>query len=78
MFKEILEHVAIVTGWLARGDVAGNWTFRYEVLAEGPAVGIVRGWTAYRQPSRVYSNVWVIEFDDQGLATSFTEWWMQG
>lgn len=68
---------AIVAGWIARGDKPGDWTFRYEVLAETPALGIVRGWTEYRKPRRVYSNVWAIEFESQGLATSFTEWWMQ-
>jgi hypothetical protein len=68
---------AIAARWVARGDKPGDWTFRYQVLAETPDVGIVRGWTAYRQPRRVYSNMWVIEFDSHGRATSFTEWWMQ-
>ncbi len=67
----------IVSGWLARRDIGEEWTFRYEVLVETAALGIIRGWTTYRNPLRSYSNMWVVTFDAQGRATSFTEWWMK-
>lgn len=68
---------SIVEGWIGRGDQPDNWTFRYEILMDDPRRAVVRGWTTYTDPPREYSNIFLIEFDDGGRASSFTEWWMQ-
>lgn len=30
-----------------------------------------------REPSRAYSNLWVIKFDAESRCNEFTEWWME-
>jgi hypothetical protein len=66
----------IVREWLGRKDEPGNATFRYEVLATGDGLGMVRGWTQYRGPAREYSNIWLVRLDSQGRCSEFIEWWM--
>jgi uncharacterized protein (TIGR02246 family) len=68
----------IVREWLARQDEPGTTTFRYEVLATGPDVGIVRGWTQYHvEPPSEFSNMWLIRFGADGRCREFTEWWVE-
>ncbi len=42
------------------------------------AVGTCTYWTdaTHDQISRVYYNNWLLEFDDEGRCSSFTEYWM--
>jgi hypothetical protein len=69
---------AIIEGWLGRQDEPGTTTFRYQVLATGPDLGVVRGWTQYlTPPPSEYSNIWLIRFDERGRCREFTEWWVQ-
>ena len=69
---------AIVRGWLGRKDEPGTTTFHYKVLATGPDLGVVRGWTQYHdEPPREYSNLWVIRFGSDGRCQEFTEWWVE-
>jgi hypothetical protein len=68
---------AIVSGWLERKDEPGSFDFRYKVLCAEENQGIVRGWTRYSNPDREYSNIWLIQLDDQGRCTEFTEWWVK-
>jgi hypothetical protein len=68
---------AIVQAWLGRKDAPGSYSFSYQVLAVDGRLGVVRGWTKYFQPEREYSNIWVIQLDDQGRCSEFTEWWMK-
>ncbi len=67
----------IVAGWLGRKDEPGSFTFRHQVLAATPELGIVRGWTRYADPPQEYSNLWLIALDEQGRCVEFTEWWME-
>ena len=69
----------IVQRWLAGKDEPGTWEFRYEPMALAGNVAFVRGWATYTDgdPERRYHNLWVIELDDDGRATSFTEWFMK-
>jgi uncharacterized protein (TIGR02246 family) len=67
---------AIVQNWLARKDEPGSWSFRYEVLATGEDLGVVRGWTRYLKPEREFSNIWMVRLDETGRAEEFTEWWV--
>ncbi|MBC8075552.1 MAG: nuclear transport factor 2 family protein [Chloroflexales bacterium] len=68
---------AIVAGWLGRRDAPGTWTFRYAVLAVTADGGVVRGWTTYPALQQEFSNIWLIQLNERGQCTAFTEWWMQ-
>lgn len=68
---------AIVRGWLAQRDEPGTTEFEYELLAIQGDLGIVKGSTVYREPSREYANLWEIRLTSDGLCTEFTEWWME-
>ena len=67
----------IVKDWLERKDEPGSYTFRYEVLALGDDLGVVRGRTEYTTLGKHYSNIWLIRFGEQGRCREFTEWWMK-
>lgn len=67
----------IVDDWLARKDEPGNTTFTFEVLATTDDLAFVQGETVYKEPSRTYSNLWVIRFGSKGKCKELTEWWME-
>lgn len=67
---------AIVESWLERRDEPGTWRFEGHPVVGADGIGIVQGTTRYSD-GRVYANLWVIRFADDGRATSFTEWYME-
>jgi ketosteroid isomerase-like protein len=67
---------AIVDGWLEYRDEPGTWTFEGAPLAHSGDLGIVQGRTDYTD-GRVYANLWVIRFADDGRARSFVEWFVE-
>lgn len=67
---------AIVDGWRAYRDEPGTWKFEGAPTVYADGVGIVEGRTDYSD-GRIYANLWVIRFADDGRATSFVEWFMQ-
>ena len=67
---------AIVEGWLDRKDERGDWTFEWEILGVDGRRGFVQGTTTYRSQGD-YSNLWVIDLEDDGRASRFVEWWME-
>ena len=67
----------IVDGWLGRKDEPGQWSFEWHALVDTPELGILTGTTTYREPPRVYSNLWVIRLAPDGRCREFTEWWME-
>jgi hypothetical protein len=67
----------IISGWLDRKDEPDDFEFRYEVLGVSQKKGFVRGWTKYIKGNRDYSNLWVIQLDDENRCDEFIEWWMQ-
>ena len=67
---------AIVAWWLSNRDEADDWAFEGAPLAYSDGVGLVQGRTDYPE-GRVYANLWVITFAEDGRARSFVEWWMQ-
>ena len=67
---------SIVEGWLAHRDDPGTWSFEAAPLVYSDGIGIVQGRTEY-DGGRVYANLWVIGFADDGRAHSFVEWYMQ-
>jgi hypothetical protein len=65
----------IVAGWIEKRDEPGDATFSWFSLGETEDRAFVQGETVYRD-AETYSNLWVIDFDSEGRATAFTEWWM--
>ena len=64
---------AIVEDWLANRDEPGTWEADYAPWAvEGNRV-VATGTSRYVEPAVTYHNVFLIEFDEVGAATSFTE-----
>ncbi len=71
----------IVKEWIGRGDSKLEWQFRHEILAVDGDTAVIEGWTDYDRHGDVwkeqYSNIFVIDFADDGRARSFREWWVQ-
>jgi ketosteroid isomerase-like protein len=67
---------AIVAGWIEDQDQPGDHAFTWSEAGIDGDVAFVEGVTTY-DGGRVYSNLWVIRFADDGRATSFTEWYMK-
>ena len=70
-------HEGIVRGWLERRDAPGEANFEYRVIATSEDLGIVKGEVAYKNPAKVYSNLWEVRFAADGRAREFVEWWME-
>jgi ketosteroid isomerase-like protein len=66
----------IVTQWLARRDEPGDATFDWTPLVTKAKLAVIIGRSIYRSGDD-YDNLWVIRFDDDGLCSAFTEWWMR-
>ena len=70
-------HEAIVTNWLEAKDEPGQTTFEYRVFAIDRDLAIVKGQATYRDPPKIYSNLWEIRLASDGRAYEFVEWWME-
>jgi SnoaL-like protein len=72
----------IVRKWLEHPDRPGSWKASYGPVAVTGNTGVVRGKTQYFKEDgsldTEYANIYVIEFDEEGRATEFTEWFMEG
>ena len=66
----------IVRNWTAEPDAPDAWEARYTALAANDDMGVVNGWTKYKDGDE-YANVYVIRFDPTGPATELTEWFMK-
>ena len=67
---------AIVDDWLKQPDEPGSWEANYRpMLAHGDRA-IVTGVTRY-EDGKTYSNLFVIDFDENAKCRSFTEWYMR-
>jgi len=71
----------IVKNWIEDPDAPGSWDCRYEALAVNNDTGVVRGGTTYYNKDASvrtkFANVFVIDFDAEGRATEFTEFFME-
>ncbi|MCH7760616.1 nuclear transport factor 2 family protein [candidate division TA06 bacterium] len=67
----------IISGWLGRKDLPGEFEFRHEILGVSGNEGFIRGWTKYHDPPREYSNLWVVRLNNKGECEEFIEWWME-
>ncbi|TLM84282.1 nuclear transport factor 2 family protein [Pseudarthrobacter sp. NamE5] len=72
-----LGHDGIVEGWLEARDEPANWTFTWELLGTDEDTAFVQGVTTYLGDRPTYDNLWVIRFNGDGRASSFTEWFME-
>ena len=67
---------AIVADWLKEPDEPGSWEAEYRPLLVHDDRSIVTGITRYAD-GKTYSNLFVIDFDDEGRCPAFTEWYMR-
>jgi len=65
----------IVEEWIARDDQPGTWTFEYDWLAIEGGTGVLRGLATYTKST--YSNIWLINLDEDGRCYEFREWWVK-
>jgi len=71
-------HVEIVASWVDSKDEPGDYSFEYWVVSESDDVAVVQAVTDYSRGSgKVYDNLWVIRFAEDGRASDFTEWYME-
>jgi hypothetical protein len=79
--EPLVRRDAIVADWLDGADPQGTYDAHYEPLAIDGALHVARGWSRYftagGELRDEYWNIYLVEFDDAGQATSFTEWWIQ-
>jgi hypothetical protein len=67
---------AIVASWLSQAEKPDDTTFEWHVAGVDGDTGFVEGRVDYID-GRLYDNLWVIRFAEDGRARSFTEWWMK-
>jgi uncharacterized protein (TIGR02246 family) len=67
----------IVAGWLEHADKPGDATFHWWHVARDGDLWILEARTRYHNLGRDYSNLWLVELDEEGRASGFSEWWKQ-
>jgi hypothetical protein len=71
----------IVRSWLEDPDDPGSWDAWYHPYAVDGSNAVATGVSSYLDENgsvdRVYDNVFVMAFDDEGRCTEFTEWFMR-
>jgi ketosteroid isomerase-like protein len=72
---------AVVADWLESKDEPGTYEAEYEPAAIDGDIHVAKGWTRYvnadGSPRDEYWNIYLVQFDGDGKATSFTEYWIQ-
>lgn len=81
MDEPVTGREAIVADWLGGRDDPGTYDAKYQPLAIDGQNHVARGWSRYLNPDGTtrdeYWNVYLVTFDADGRATSFTEWWIR-
>jgi ketosteroid isomerase-like protein len=73
----------IVTNWLENRDKAGTYRGEYHPLLVSGDRAIAAGQSSYYTDetqttlNRVYHNLWVLRFTDDGKCRSYIEWYME-
>jgi len=67
---------AIVADWLKEPDEPGSWEADYRPMLLKDQTAIITGVTRY-DDGKAYSNLFVVEFDENGRCRAFTEWYMR-
>ena len=77
----VLGREAIVADWLKAPDATGSWEAHYAPVAVEGNVGVAQGRTRYFNSDgaieREFDNIFVLQFNEEGRCTHFTEWFMQ-
>ena len=73
---------AIVANWLMNWDASGTYKAHYEPVSVEGQVAVAQGRSQYYEadgqtPTRVYDNIFVLHFNEQGQCSKFVEWFMQ-
>ncbi len=73
---------AIVAHWLDYQDVPGTYDAHYEPIAIDGNIAVANGRSYYFQSDgetldKVFDNIFVLRFDDQGQCLEYREWYMQ-
>jgi len=66
----------IVADWLREPDHPDSWQADYRPMLIQGNRALVTGLTRYAD-GKTYSNLFVIDFDDEGRCHAFTEWYMR-
>ena len=66
---------AIVANWLDEPDDPGSWEASYSPLMLDGDRAVATGESRYAD-GEVFSNLWVLRFDDDGRCSEFVEWFM--
>lgn len=67
----------IVAEWLERRDEPGAAEFDWHPLNVTEDLSIIEARTVYKDPPKIYRNIWLLRLDANGQARQFTEWWME-
>jgi ketosteroid isomerase-like protein len=71
---------AIVASWMESPDDPSTWDARYQPYAVDGSRAVAIGWTRYNatdsEPEKLYHNVFLLEFGDDGRCSSFREFFV--
>jgi hypothetical protein len=67
---------AIAANWLEDRDEPGSWEAAYAPSLIDGRQAVATGETRYRT-GRVFSNLFELEFDDDGRCSRFVEWYVE-
>ncbi len=73
---------AIVANWIENQDAPGSYDAHYEPIAVDGNIAVTNGRSRYFEADsktlrKVFDNIVVLRFDDQGQCVDFREWYMQ-
>jgi ketosteroid isomerase-like protein len=73
---------AIVANWTEHQDAPGSYDAHYEPIAVDGNIAVANGRSRYFEADgktlrKVFDNIFVLRFDDQGQCVDFREWYMQ-
>jgi ketosteroid isomerase-like protein len=79
--EPVIGRDAVVADWLGNKDEPGTYDAQYEPVAIDRDAYVAKGWSRYLNadgtPRDEYFNIYLLRFDGDGRATSFTEYWIQ-
>lgn len=72
----------IVANWLQNKDAPNTFSASYTPIAITDNTAVAQGRTQYyesdgKTPRTQFDNIFVLQFDDDGLCKDFCEWFMQ-
>ena len=71
----VIGRAAIVADWLESPDEPGSWEAHYEPYAVDGDRAVSVGTSRYVAEDKLYHNVFLLRFDDEGRCAEFVEYW---